>query len=105
MRDDTYHNMITQEEILLTLSGMRDELERKFHVERIGIFGSYARGDQHPESDIDFLVDFSEGADLFDLIKLRDYLSETFHHRVDVVPVRALREEFRQRVLAEVNYA
>ncbi len=104
MRKNTHSNVLTQQEILLTLGRIRQDLEKKFNVKRIGIFGSYARGDQHLESDIDFLVDFHEGADLYDLIRLRDYLSGIFHHQVDVVPARALREEFRQRVLAEVSY-
>lgn len=105
MSDITHSNRLSRQDILFTLGRIRQELEKKFNVKRIGIFGSYARGDQQPESDIDFLVDFHEGADLYDLIRLRDYLSGIFDHRVDVVPVRALRAEFRQRVLEEVSYA
>jgi len=61
----------------------------------------YNRGEQRETSDIDLLVDFDEGADLFDLVGLGEFLEARLHHRVDVVSKRALREEIRQQVLKE----
>ena len=66
------------------------------------MFGSFVRSEQAVNSDIDLLVEFEEGADLFDLIGLSLYLEEELQRKVDVVPKRALREELRESVLREV---
>ena len=49
-------------------------------------------------------MDFSEDADLFDLIELKYFLEDRLGHRVDIVPERALRDELRQSVHADVCY-
>lgn len=56
----------------------------------IAIFGSVARGDEHPDSDIDFLVEFLPGSSLFDLVRLQDELRELLNCSVDVVSVGGL---------------
>lgn len=66
------------------------------------MFGSFVRGEQSDQSDIDVLVEFEEGADLFDLMGLTLYLEEELQRKVDVVSKRALREELRGSVLREV---
>jgi hypothetical protein len=94
----------SRDDILETLSRMSTELRSTFKVKRIGLFGSYARQEQRPDSDIDLLVDFSEDADLFDLVELKYFLEEKLHNPVDIVPERALRDELRQSVIADVSY-
>ncbi len=96
--------MRTKEEIMETLSRVAPMAGKRFHVQKIGLFGSYARGEQRPESDIDLLVDFTDDADLFDLAGLKAFLEEQTGARVDVVPRRALRDELRAAVLADVSY-
>lgn len=96
--------MKTKEEILTTLARLEPEIQARFHVRKMGLFGSYARQEQRPESDIDLLVDFSDDADLIDLVGLRLFLEERIHSRIDVVPERALRDELRAAVLADVSY-
>ena len=96
--------MISKEEIMNTLARATVEIQGRYKVRRIGLFGSYARREQHPESDIDLLVDFSEDADLFDLAGLKYFLEELLHQRVDIVPERALRDELRSSVLRDVSY-
>ena len=54
-------------EIQSTIAAAKDEIRRRYRAEIKGIFGSYARGDFHADSDLDLLVDFDEGANLFDL--------------------------------------
>jgi len=71
-------------------------------VREIALFGSFVRGEQDGASDIDVLVDFEEGADLFDLVGLALFLEEELQREVDVVPKRALRAEFRETVFKEV---
>ena len=98
------NNVYTKTDILDTLREKKGEVERRYHVKRMGLFGSYSRGDQRAGSDIDILVDFYDTADLFDLAGLKNFLEEVFQARVDVIPSRALREELKPAVLADVKY-
>jgi len=57
--------MLTSEEILRKIEENIDEIKR-FGVKRIGLFGSYVRGEQRAESDVDILVEFEKGKATFD---------------------------------------
>lgn len=65
------------------------------------LFGSVARGEDEPGSDIDLLVDFADDASLFDEIGLRLDLSDLLGVDVDVVGSESLREPFRHRILTD----
>ena len=91
MRDNT----------LATLRALRDELNTRFQVREISLFGSVVHGTETESSDIDVLVEFDEQASLFDLVGLGIFLEETFCCKVDIVPKDSLRPEFRDDVLAE----
>ncbi len=88
-------------EILAILRPLKCELRRRYRVVELEIFGSTGRGDHGPASDLDLLVEFSDDADLFDLIGLEQFLEEKLALPVDVVPRRSLRREFREEVLKE----
>ncbi len=90
------------EDILATLKELKPVIATRFKAKEIGLFGSFVRGEQHANSDIDVLVEFEEGADMFDLVGLANYLEEALQQKVDVVPKRALRAELRESVLREV---
>ncbi len=92
------------EEIKEVIDQHKPELRGQFHVDKIGVFGSYARGDQKKRSDIDFLVTFDETISLFTLGGLYEYLKEITGAAVDVVPGEDLRPEFRDRVMKDVVY-
>jgi len=94
--------MKTVEEIKQILAVHKGELREKFKVKEIGVFGSTIRGERKKKSDIDVLVDFEEGADLFDLVGLSLFLEKKLKQKVDVVPKRALRKEIKASVLKEV---
>jgi uncharacterized protein len=86
------------------LSGLRDlkpEIRERFRATEIQLFGSNVQGEQKEDSDIDVLVELEEGADLFDLVGLGNFLEEQLQRKVDVVPKRALREEIRDSILRE----
>jgi uncharacterized protein len=89
-------------QIRLLILERKDEIKEKFKVEVVGIFGSYARGEEKEGSDIDFLVRFGEGASLFELGKLGDYLEDLFGVPVDVVSERALHSLMKDEVLKEL---
>lgn len=78
------------------------EIREKFRAEIIGIFGSYARGEQNSRSDVDVLVRFDKGATLFDLVGLSDYLENLLGIPVDVVSEKALHPMMRDDVLNEL---
>lgn len=60
--------MKTKDQILMFLTQNKDLFHDKYHIIRIGLFGSYARGEQNTDSDIDFLVEFEDNTqDLYDL--------------------------------------
>ena len=94
--------MKTFEDIKKTIKEYMNVLQDKYNVKEIGLFGSYLRGEQKETSDIDVLVDFEEGADLFSLVGLAMFLEEKLEIKVDVVPKRALRKELKEQVLKEV---
>jgi predicted nucleotidyltransferase len=68
-------------------------------VKKIALFGSHANGSARFRSDIDFLVDFEDGADLFDQISLKDDLQRLFKKKVDVVTRAGLTKYIRAGIL------
>jgi predicted nucleotidyltransferase len=65
------------------------------------IFGSFARGEEREDSDLDILVEFGEGKSLLDLVGLKLELEELLKRKIDVVTYNALHPEIRERVLEE----
>jgi len=92
------------DEIKGAIEQHRAELKSQFHVEKIGVFGSYARGDQKKRSDVDFLVMFDEPVSYLDLGGLKIFMEEITGVKSHVVPSYNLRPEFRDNVLSEVKY-
>ena len=64
------------------------------------LFGSVARGDDRPDSDIDLLVDFDRDSSLFDLMRMTRELEELLGHPVDVVSAGGLKDRDRH-ILSE----
>jgi hypothetical protein len=82
----------------------REEILRiaaRHGARRVRLFGSVARGDADPQSDVDVLVDFERGRSLFDHAALMLELEALLGCKVDVVTERGLRERIRDRVLKE----
>jgi len=96
--------MTRQEEIEETLRNLQGRIRRDFRADVIGLFGSYARGEERASSDVDLLVRFQEGATLFDMVGMADFLEDELQAKVDIVPIDTLRPEFRERVFREVVY-
>jgi len=96
--------MPTLAQAFAAIERVRPELEAR-HVRRIGVFGSVARGTARLDSDVDFLVDLSEDADLLDLVAIRDLLSTELGCDVDVASIGGLKPDLRDAVLREVRYA
>ncbi len=81
-------------------------IKERFGVERIGIFGSYARGEETSSSDVDVLVEFEQGRKTFDnFIELKFFLEDLFGRSVDLVTIQALKPQLKDSILHEVQYA
>jgi len=90
-------NCVVQLEEVLPL------LRERFGVAKIGIFGSTARGDDRPESDVDVLVEFAPGQTTFrNFMELAFYLEDLFGRRVDLVTDQGLSRYLRPYVEQEV---
>lgn len=97
--------MHRSEDIREDLNALKPYLRDEYGVDEIGIFGSYVRGEQHEESDLDVLVSFSEPIGLLDLVRLENDLSERLGLDVDLVTEESLKPRIRSRVIDEVVYA
>ncbi|MFQ5981472.1 MAG: nucleotidyltransferase family protein [Candidatus Heimdallarchaeota archaeon] len=92
-------------DILKMLNAELPHLNKTFHVKSIGVFGSWARGDQTEESDVDLLVDFVKPVGFFKFLELEDYLSEKLRLGVDLVTPDALKPLIKDHILGEALFA
>ncbi len=93
-----------KQEIINIIRNSKPEIMTRYGVQRLGLFGSYVRGQQRKRSDIDILVSFSRDIDLFDFVDLREFLEAKLHSKVDLVMETALKPAIGKRILAEVEY-
>lgn len=88
----------------MLLKAHRDEILEiaKLHgATNVRVFGSVARGDAGPDSDVDFLVDLESGRSLLDLAKLLVDLEHLLNRRVDVVTEKGLRSQVKEPILRQ----
>ena len=90
--------------IKLILSSNKADLNRKYFVSNLGLFGSYVRGEQSENSDIDALVEFSKPIGMFHFIRLQEYLEKILGKKVDRVSKNALKKRIAEHILKEVIY-
>ena len=97
--------MLTHKAILSKIEEDKEEI-RKYGVKKIGIFGSYPRGEQKTESDIDVLVEFKKGKKTFDnYMELKFFLEDLFKCRVDLVIRESIKISLKPYILKSVKYA
>ncbi|NIN00333.1 MAG: nucleotidyltransferase [candidate division Zixibacteria bacterium] len=96
--------MKSQDGIREVLRKYKRTLKERFKVKEIGVFGSFARGEGLQDSDVDILVEFSEPIG-WEFIDLKDFLGEILGREVDLVTVKALKPQLRDKILKEVVFA
>lgn len=79
------------------------EIARHHGAKTVKIFGSRARGDARPDSDLDLLVSVREGTSLFDLIRMQMELEDLLGISVEVVTEASVRPELRDKILREAR--
>ena len=95
--------MITKEEILKMLAKDKAEIQKRFKVSKMALFGSYARGDQQPDSDVDILVEIDPSIGL-DFITLAERIEKLLGVSVDLVSHRAVNSKTMKFIESELVY-
>lgn len=94
----------TTNQIVDYLRTQKDFFKKEFKVKKIGIFGSYARGDVYEESDLDIMVEL-EKPDLFYMIGIKQAIEEVLGRKVDVVRLRErMNKALKRRIEQDVIY-
>ena len=85
------------------LSSHKAELGEKYRVKDLAVFGSYARGEQRPDSDVDILVEFSSPVGI-EFIDLGNYLETLLNLPVDLVSRSGIKSKYFQQIVDELKY-
>ncbi len=99
--------MIELNQILLYLVSNKSRLEKEYHLKKIGVFGSMARGEQNKKSDIDLIVEFEENTpDLYAIKqRLKNEIQTKFNLPVDICREKYIKPIFRNQIISEAKYA
>jgi hypothetical protein len=92
---------VQRDELLAILRTHFPELTQRYHLKSLSIFGSVARDEARPESDVDILVEFTEPVGLFEFVDLRYRLEDLLGKRVDLVTPGGLKRQLHDSVLRE----
>jgi predicted nucleotidyltransferase len=91
-------------DVLRIIRGIQSELADRFTVQRIGVFGSFAKGDEGPESDVDIIVELAEPT--FDhYMDLKFRLEEVLKRPVDLVMADTVKPRIKPIIEREIVYA
>lgn len=96
--------MKAQEKRLRTIEEVKEKVVpilQRYGARRAGVFGSVARGDMRPWSDIDILVELDKELSLLDVVGIQQELEDALGRRVDLVEYGSIKARIRDRVLAE----
>ncbi len=96
----------SRDDILNFLSKRREFFKKNFHIVKLGLFGSYVRGDNESSSDIDLIVEFEENTqNLFDIKrKLKAYIKENLNLEVDICREKYIKPRYKKVILNEAQY-
>ena len=95
---------MTKSDVLNYLSKHFQEFHNKYNVEKIGLFGSYARDEATQDSDIDIFVQMHPK--LLDMIAIKQLIEEDLHQKVDIVRLRdKMNPYLKKRILRDGIYA
>ena len=95
--------MYTLQSIVEKLKLVKPELERKYPIKGIGVFGSYARGEASQDSDIDIAVDI-DGSMGLSFVAMADEIEAILGIKTDVVPMRSIKPEYLPYVEKDIVY-
>lgn len=96
--------MVTRSELLDYLKAYKEQNSEKYYIEQLGVFGSFARDEATPESDIDIVVKMSK-PDMYALIGIKQDIENYFKNKVDIVQLRErMNALLKSRIFKEAIY-
>jgi uncharacterized protein len=98
--------MLKKQEVLQFLRDNREYFETQFHVKEMGLFGSFVKGKQTQNSDIDILIELRNNTKNVYEIKemMRTYISKKFHRNIDIARKKYLKSYIKKQILDEIEY-
>ncbi|TFG02207.1 MAG: nucleotidyltransferase [Promethearchaeota archaeon] len=95
---------LSKDNIFQILKQNKEQL-KNHHVKRIGLFGSFLRGDNSSKSDIDVIVEFDEGRKNYDnFIEVSYLLEKIFERKIDLLTIEALSPHMKSKILKEAHF-
>ena len=99
--NDNKHLLIN---IIKSIKSVKKELKEQFGIEQVGIFGSYSRGENNSESDLDLIVDFKYDS-FKDVFKVEDFLMKNIGiNKIDLVTQDKINSFARETMIKDVIY-
>lgn len=100
----THWSAMEQNQVLDALKKIKIKLASRYPLKKLGVFGSFARNTQSPQSDIDIVVELGNPK-MFDLIGIKQEIEETLNKRVDIVRIRKnMNQYLKHRIEKEAIY-
>ena len=96
--------MKTKAEVLEILEKDLPYLKKVFHVDKIGLFGSYARQEQTEESDLDLMIEFEKTPDFLELSDLEEHLSDLVGFKVEIVTPGGLKNRVKYNIMKDMEF-
>ena len=98
--------MKTKDEIISFIARNKNLFRKEFHITKIGIFGSYARGEQNKDSDIDLIVEFEDNTpNLYDLkLDIKEFFRSKLGIEVDICREKYIKPRIKEEILKETLY-
>jgi len=96
---------MTKEYILNFLKSHKSELKEKYGVQKIGLFGSYARDEQREDSDIDIAIELESSNTFRSFFSLLHFLEDTFHKKIDLGVESNLKPMAKKYIQKDIIYA
>ena len=92
------------QELISKLKSEKAGLRERYNVTKLGVFGSYARGEEKPDSDSDLLIEFENIPGMTEFFGAEEYLENVLNIKIDLVRESAIRPELKKKIMSEVIY-
>lgn len=98
--------MLTKDQILCFLKENKDRIQQEYAISEVGLFGSFAVGENKADSDVDILISFTEGAHhLYEKkASLRHFLKQAFNREVDICSKKYIKSYYKEQILNTAIY-